>query len=145
MFETAKSKVSDWTQQEELDLLLKQLPDGLRLKVLSEESKRNTGKHIVKLSNLPANCNIHQVLERLGFNPTLVGQFAGCTHVRFRTQEELDRLLSLDLKLNGQKAEAMSIRDRWTSAEIFKFVSDKLRVDQENWTLSRGLKKPKDD
>ena len=52
-FEAAKSQVSDWTEQEELDLLLKKLPHGWRTRVLKSEAKEAKRKFAVKVTGSP--------------------------------------------------------------------------------------------
>ena len=48
-FEAAKTQVSDWTEQEEIDVLLKKLPAGWRTKVPREEAKESKRKFAVKI------------------------------------------------------------------------------------------------
>ena len=48
-FEVAKSRVQDWTEQEEVDLLMKQLPMGWRIKVLQRKAKEAESRNVVKM------------------------------------------------------------------------------------------------
>ena len=118
-FETAKSMVSDWTAQEEIDLILKQLPDTWRTKVLRKEASERRNTFVVKLSNLPQGCDIKQILQQLHMNPLTILQLSGCTHVSFKTEAERDALMKMNLKLNGHKVTCVPIRDRWTGQDIF--------------------------
>ena len=138
-FETAKAMVSDWTAQEEIDLILRQLPKKWQLKVLEQEARESQSKHVLKLTNVPQGCNLGQVLQQLGMAPVGVQQMAGCWQVSFRTAAEKEALQNLNLKLDNAKINCMSVRHRWSGADIFKFLSDKIRIEQESWVLTRGI------
>ena len=51
-FELRKFRVSDWTENEEYDMIFGQLPEFYQIRVGTEESKRRKGKFWVKVSNL---------------------------------------------------------------------------------------------
>ena len=138
-FETAKSQVADWTSQEENDLILKQLPLKWRNKVLHKEATSSKNKFVVKMSNLPQPCDVKQVLQQLGLQVEQVVQLAGCSHVTLTTALDQEKLIQMNLKLNGQKITCIPIRHRWGSQDIFRYLSDEIRIEQESWVLSRGV------
>ena len=66
-FEVAKGMVADWTEQEELDLLVKKLPMGWRTRVLRQEAKESKHKFAVKVLNSPVGGErLRMVLGGLG-------------------------------------------------------------------------------
>ena len=49
LFEVAKSRVQDWTEQEEVDMLLKQMPPGWRKRILMREAGEAKSRFVVKM------------------------------------------------------------------------------------------------
>ena len=138
-FETAKSMVSDWTKQEELDLLLRQIPTGWRRKVLKAEAKAAESKHVLKVSNCPVDAQkLQLILQKVGVHVIEIVSLAGCMHVRVATAGDQERVQKLDLQIAGKKLVVIPIRERWMATKIFKWLANELKIEQETLVLSRG-------
>ena len=140
-FEVAKSRVQDWTEQEEVDLLMKQLPMGWRRKVLQREAKEAESRNVVKMmGKLVPEKAIRRIMDQLGVEVQGVEELRGCTLLGIRKTEDLNKLTSLrDLTIDGTRITFIQVRRRWRAADIFNFVQRELRVELETKTITNSL------
>ena len=130
-FETAKLMVQNWTPQEEVDLIMRQLPARWRTRVLEQEAKDAKFKYAVKITGCPVDAEkLKSALQRLGYRITTADQLAGCIIIKLGSMAEKDSLLRQDLNLNGSKISTQEVRDRWKGRDIFRFLTEKIRVEQ---------------
>ena len=136
-FEAAKAQVSDWTEQGELDLLLKKLPAGWRTRVLKAEAKEARRKFAVKVTGCPIGGEkLRAVMSQLGVRVKSVKDLANCSVLSLG--DESDHLRVMDMKeltIGGQKPSLQTVRERWSATKIFDFIAEELRVEQESWVL----------
>jgi hypothetical protein len=53
---------------------------------------------------------------------------------------ESSKLLGLDISLSNKRLDLQPTRHRWSGKEIFTWLAGELRIEQESWVLSRGMK-----
>jgi len=140
-FEVAKSRVQDWTEQEEVDLLMKQLPWGWRKKVLQREAKEAQSRNVVKMmGKLILEKVIRRIMDQLGVKIQGVEELRGCTLLGVPKTEDMNKLTSLrDLTIDGIRITFIQVRRRWRAADIFSFVQRELRVELETKTITNSM------
>ena len=138
-FNTAKMKVQDWTAQEELDLLLKQIGHEWCKRVLKAEAKEAARKHALKFTGCPVSAHdLAFQLQKIGIPTANVQQHKGCITLNVPTHEMAEKLVSEPLTYGDVTIQTQHIRDRWTSSQVFDWVSNELKVEHESWILTRG-------
>ena len=140
-FEVAKARVQDWTEQEEVDLLMKQLPMGWRRKVLQREASEAESRHVVKMmgKQIPEKA-VRKIMEQLEVEILGVEELRGCILLGVKRAEDLNKLISLrDLTIDGTRVTFIQVRRRWRASDIFNFVQRALRVELETKTITNGL------
>ena len=136
-FEVARSFVQDWTQQEEMNLLMQQLPTKWRQRALRREAEEARRTHLVKLQNVDLDqMKLGQVLQHLGLHVVGINMLAGCRHVQLGSDADVQKLLGIpNLLIDGKRVSCQAIRSRWTSERLFSYLQDELRVEQESLVL----------
>ena len=144
-FEVAKGMVADWTEQEELDLLVKKLPMGWRTRVLRQEAKESKHKFAVKVLNSPVGGErLRMVLGGLGVQVVDVRGLAGCSVTHLRAEAHLNMLLEkTDIIVGGRKLSMQVVRGKWSASRIFQFVANELKIEKASQILGEtpGQKK----
>ena len=65
-----------------------------------------------------------------------VRTLAGYMHMRLGGSDDLAKVLTMkDLQIAGQKIVMLQVRERWQAAQIFRWVTTELRIDQESKVL----------
>ena len=136
-FEVARSFVQDWTQQEEMNLLMQQLPTKWRQRALRREAEEARRTHLVKLQNVDLDqMKLGQVLQHLGLHVVGINMLAGCRHVQLGSDADVQKLFGIpNLLIDGKRVSCQAIRSRWTSERLFSYLQDELRVEQESLVL----------
>lgn len=144
-FEAAKAMVSDWTEQEELDLLLKRLPPGWRTKVLREEAKEARRKFSVKITGcIVGGEKLKNIMMQLGARVKAVKDQANCSIISFVDEASFQLVMDLkDLTIGGRRVGLQAVRDRWTANKIFEHIAAELRLEQESRVLGGWIGKPR--
>ena len=139
-FETALSKVSDWTESEVTDRVLRQLPAKWVSKVMAKEGSKAKEKFILKVENCPCDPQtLGQVLVRAVGNFKNLVPMKGCTLVEFPYEAQVHALLSMvDFSIGGTRLGLSQVRAGWGAADIFAYVSEELRVAEESDILKRS-------
>ena len=134
--------MQDWTPQEDVGQLLRQMPEGWTEKVLKAEAKTAERRALGKLAHLdvPAQ-QLKGALEQ-SFGPLVaVKRLMGCHEIEFSSKAQLDLAVSFrDLTIGGVHCPIMKTRARWTSEEIFDWVAEQLRVVKESQVLAEGAR-----
>jgi hypothetical protein len=134
-FDLRKFRVSDWTETEEYDLILGQLPEFYQVRVGIEENKRNKGRFWAKISNLKG-VTVAELEEEISgilggkverVEETPKGFLVECDSERLRR-----RLLGMDgAEINGALVKVVRVERKLTGKEIFELVGEDLKVRDE--------------
>ena len=140
-FESALSRVSDYTDTEVVDAILKQLPKVWVDRVLQREANVAKDRFVAKLSGMDMDvASMKSIVERAVGPIKLVEKLKGCFLVEFTTAAQLHHFLSRsDLRINGQALQVQQVRARWRPSDIMDFLSDELRLRDESAVLSRHV------
>jgi hypothetical protein len=136
-FELARQKVGDYTEQEDIDLVLAQLSESWRTRVLKAESKFASNFFMAKLQgpNLSEQ-QLGNVLTGLRVQVRRVDKHKSCYLVQLPCEDNLKRIMGLTGTLVGGTAlQCTRVRKRWQSKDIFEFVAKELKVEKESKVL----------
>ena len=142
-FALAKSRVADYTEHEELGLILRQLPRYWRDKALEEEGRRDKNTFTVKITDLVAN----EEQTRRVFEETLrvpvekVVVQRGAILVTVTRKEHLDHVVGLSgrISVGGVRPTFVPVRARWRSEDLFEFIAEELRLKEQSKVLAAGF------
>ena len=112
-FEAAKSQVSDWTEQEELDLLLKKLPHGWRTRVLKSEAKEAKRRFAVKVTGSPiVGEKLKAVMAQLDVKVRSVKDQANCYILSLVSKDDHLRVMEMkNLTIGGRRIGLQLVRE----------------------------------
>jgi hypothetical protein len=138
-FNLALQQVADLTDQEVLDLILKQLPEAWRTKVMRAEQTAMEKEHALKYTGPElTEQELLNVLRQLGVRSAYrVRRLKGCTLVQLRDESEKMRLADArGLLVKDCAVSFRPTRCRWTSDNIFDYIVKELQLEQESKVLS---------
>jgi len=136
-YELAKSNVPDFTAQEEIDLILTQLPESWRTKVMKEEAKESEVRFMAKMVGAMdmSEVQVKSMIARWSIETETVEKQRGCFMVRVKTENDLNQLVAKDVLINQVRTTFKKVRCRWVSKDVFNFVGRELRIEQESRIL----------
>ena len=136
-YELAKSNVPDFTAQEEIDLILTQLPESWRTKVMKEEAKESEVRFMAKMVGAMdmSEAQLKTMIARWGIETETVEKQRGCFMVRVKTENDLNQLVAKDVLIDQVRTTFKKVRCRWISKDVFNFVGRELRIEQESRVL----------
>ena len=145
-YELKRDRVEDRTAAEERKLLFQNLPSHLAKDVLKEETKRQRGKYLVRVSNLPDKpLHVLQtelseyVQENIG-RVTMTGAGLVVTCASPNIQK---KILNLDGGLNdGKQIRVCRVENEMTSEEICEFITERLQTEEKLAGLQQTFKTP---
>ena len=139
---TARSLVQDFTDQEDMDMVLKNLPQVWREKVLQQEAKEAERRWIVKIVGSTAS---EESLKKsfAGALGEVVSakKLRGAHLMEFKTEDQKSKALSFkNITLGNDELLTMTPvrRARWTTEKVFDYMVKQLRIEQESKLLLDG-------
>ena len=144
-FETALSRVADWTETEAIDMLMKNLPAYWVQEVMKQEAKRSKHGAMLKwqgalaLSHHQVKAIVEQALGPVGQVTAMKGAF-----LLEVSRPQAERAAQMaNLKVGGEMVSLEVVRKRMAPAEIFEYLQEELRTREESQVLMGGLDKGK--
>jgi hypothetical protein len=134
-FELHRNRVQGWTEDEERDLLLKQLPQNWRGKVISEENRRKRTRFWATiLGNLDLTISLFRAKIRNSLHLEVgeIRQIPGGFLLALKSQEDRNSLLELDGdELEDVEVKIDKVDVKMSGEEIVQFVHQGLK-DQDD-------------
>ena len=140
-FNDERRHVKNLASWEGRELLLAQLPNDIRCKLITEEEKRSRFRMKVGGLDPLSRENVFEFFKRVvGVNLSGVTMLAQGLEIQVRDETDMTRVMSFDRKAltTGRILETSSVRFQMSEREIMDWVTNYLRVEE----MSRAYAKP---
>ena len=139
---SARGLVQDWTEEEDRNLVLKNLPPELHKSILEREAKEADRRFMARLIGTQAPEEYLKAAFEQALGPIkMVKKLKGAHMVEFANHDQLKAALGFqNMVFGGSPLTLTRAQARWGTEEIFDHVGRHLKVVQESRVLLEGVR-----